>query len=329
MAQDNKDKRMKRKTKPTFSIKNGIKPWNPIPRVSSLNPIWISCTGFFMSSLLRWGTSVFHPVRQCDTRWAFTKIQTIVEHQASDHTPTGNRNAKDVIVKEENRTVRKLNAGSVSAISLPFPILCQTPPPWPLWGPALLATPQVLFDFWQVLLFPSQGLGQRPGTAGRLQVLGFVGAVAAFLLVRINVDAVQASEEKQQSQDDDDCEIKIAELIHGGAGERGRFLSSGDRVVKQALIKRICYRIVQGEMDFLAQLLSVVTILYGLASICTQQLLLSCWCCRRILGSCSESKKEQQKMATSKHIMSLPELEARPQWNIKYLAVGMIVKHPG
>lgn len=179
-----------------------------------------------MSSLLRWGTSVFHPVIQCDTRWAFTKIQTVVEHQASDRTPTGNRNAKDVIMKEENRTVRKLNTGSVSAISLPsrssVPTPPSPPPPFqPLWGPASLATPQVLFDFWQVLLFPSQGLGQRPGTAGRLQVLGFVGAVAAFLLVRINVDAVQASEEKQQSQDDDDWEIKIAELLHGGAGERG------------------------------------------------------------------------------------------------------------
>lgn len=68
----------------------------------------------------------------------------------------------------------------------------------------MLAAPEVLFDFREVLFFSPQGLGQWPGAAGGLQVLGFICAVAALLLIRIDVDAVQASEEQQQSQDDYD-----------------------------------------------------------------------------------------------------------------------------
>lgn len=68
----------------------------------------------------------------------------------------------------------------------------------------MLVTPELLFNFWEVLFFPPQGLGQWPRAAGRLQVLGFVGVVAALLLVRIDVDAVEASEEQHQRQDDND-----------------------------------------------------------------------------------------------------------------------------
>lgn len=83
-----------------------------------------------------------------------------------------------------------------------------TPPTAPT-GPVMLVTPELLLDFGEVLLLPPQGFGQRPGAAGRLQVLGFIGEVAALLLVRVDVDAVQASEEQQQRQDHNDCMIKI------------------------------------------------------------------------------------------------------------------------
>lgn len=90
----------------------------------------------------------------------------------------------------------------VSAISpLPDP---QSKPTHCPKGPVTLVAPELLFDFWEVLFFSPQGLGQRPGAARGLQVLGFIGAVAAFLLIRIDVDAVQASEEQQQRQDDND-----------------------------------------------------------------------------------------------------------------------------
>lgn len=75
----------------------------------------------------------------------------------------------------------------------------------------MLVAPELLFNLWKVLFFSPQGLGQRPGAARGLQVLRFIGAVAALLLVRINVDAVQTSEEQQQRQDNNDCRIKIAE----------------------------------------------------------------------------------------------------------------------
>lgn len=90
----------------------------------------------------------------------------------------------------------------LSAISL-SPTPSQTPPTVPK-SPVMLVAPELLFNFREVLFFSPQGLGQRPGAAGGLQVLGFIGAVAALLLVRIDIDAVQASEEQQQSQDDND-----------------------------------------------------------------------------------------------------------------------------
>lgn len=64
-----------------------------------------------------------------------------------------------------------------------------------------LATPEFLFNFWEVLFFSPQCLSQRPGAAGGAQVLGLIGAVAALLLIRIDIDAVQTSKEQQQSQD--------------------------------------------------------------------------------------------------------------------------------
>lgn len=68
----------------------------------------------------------------------------------------------------------------------------------------MLVAPELLFDFWEVLFFSPQGLGQRPGAAGGLQVFGFIGAVAALLLIRVDIDAIQASKEHQQRQDDND-----------------------------------------------------------------------------------------------------------------------------
>lgn len=68
----------------------------------------------------------------------------------------------------------------------------------------MLVAPELLLYLWEVLLLSPQGLRQRPGAAGGFQVLGFVGAVAALLLVRVDVDAVQASKEQQNRQDDND-----------------------------------------------------------------------------------------------------------------------------
>lgn len=90
----------------------------------------------------------------------------------------------------------------VSAISL-SPTLSQTPTHWPK-SPVMLVAPELLFNFREVLFFSPQGLGQRSGAAGGLQVLGFICAVAALLLIRIDVDAVQPSKEEQQCQDDND-----------------------------------------------------------------------------------------------------------------------------
>lgn len=75
----------------------------------------------------------------------------------------------------------------------------------------MLVAPELLFNLWKVLFFSPQGLGQWPGAARGLQVLRFIGAIAALLLVRIHVDAVQASEEQQQRQDNNDYWIEIAE----------------------------------------------------------------------------------------------------------------------
>jgi len=67
-----------------------------------------------------------------------------------------------------------------------------------------LVAPELLLNLREVLLFPPQGLRQRPAAAGGVQVLGFVGAVASLLLVRVDVDAVHASKQQQQRQDDND-----------------------------------------------------------------------------------------------------------------------------
>ncbi len=85
----------------------------------------------------------------------------------------------------------------------PFPNPQSNPTHCPK-GPVMLVTPELLLNFWEVLFFSPQGLGQRPGAAGGLQVLGFIGAVAALLLIRIDIYAVQASKEQQQRQDDND-----------------------------------------------------------------------------------------------------------------------------
>lgn len=82
----------------------------------------------------------------------------------------------------------------VVAISVSLPGPQSNPTHCPI-GPVMLVTPELLFNFWEVLFFSPQGFGQRPGAARGLQVLRFIGAVGAFLLVRINIDAVQASEE--------------------------------------------------------------------------------------------------------------------------------------
>lgn len=75
-------------------------------------------------------------------------------------------------------------------------------------GPAMLTTPQLLINSLEVLVFSLQGLGQRPGAAGRLQVFGFICVVATLLLVGIDVDAVQTPKEQQQRQDDNNCGMK-------------------------------------------------------------------------------------------------------------------------
>lgn len=144
--------------------------------------------------------------------WTFDPYQNTyyVEHQASDPTQL---EKETKTWKKRTKRIRKLNTDIVSAISLsPNP---QSNPTHCPKGPVKLAAPKLLFDFWEVLFFSPQGLGQRPGAAGGLQVLGLIRAVAALLLIRIDVDAVHASEEQQQSQDDYDWRIKIAhpELI--------------------------------------------------------------------------------------------------------------------
>lgn len=90
----------------------------------------------------------------------------------------------------------------VSAISR-SPVPSQNPTHSPI-GPVMLVTSELLFNFWEVLFFSPQGFGQRPGTAGRLKVLGFIGEIAALLLISVDIDAVQTSKEQQQRQDDDD-----------------------------------------------------------------------------------------------------------------------------
>lgn len=104
--------------------------------------------------------------------------------------------------------ISELNAGICGCLKCHFPHL-QTPQPLsdpthcPI-GPVMLVTPEILFNFWKVLFFPPQGLGQRPGAAGGLQVLGLIGDVAALLLIHVDVDAVQSAEEQQHRQDDKD-----------------------------------------------------------------------------------------------------------------------------
>ena len=107
--------------------------------------------------------------------------------------------------EKERKTIRKINTGICGCCKCYFPLPNphSKPTRCPI-GPMMLVIPELLFNFWEVLFFSPQGFGQRPGAAGRLQVLGFVGAVAALLLIRIDVNAVQASEEQHQSQDDND-----------------------------------------------------------------------------------------------------------------------------
>lgn len=89
-------------------------------------------------------------------------------------------------------------------LSVSFPQNPVKPHPLSQRSCDVLVAPELLFNFWEVLFFSPQGLGQRPGTAGGLQVLGFIGAIAALLLIRIDIDAVQTSKEQQQCQDDND-----------------------------------------------------------------------------------------------------------------------------
>ena len=69
----------------------------------------------------------------------------------------------------------------------------------------MLVAPEFFIDFRKVLLLLAQRLGQRPGTAGGLQVLGLVGMVTAFLAVHVDIDAVHASEEQHHCQDNHHC----------------------------------------------------------------------------------------------------------------------------
>lgn len=65
----------------------------------------------------------------------------------------------------------------------------------------MLVAPELLFNFWEVLFFSPQSLGEGSGAAGGLQVFRFIGMVTALLLIGIHIDAVQASKEQQQCQD--------------------------------------------------------------------------------------------------------------------------------
>lgn len=102
-------------------------------------------------------------------------------------------------MKKENKIIKKLKTGFYkSYFPLPKP---QSNPTHCPKGLVMLAAPELLFNFWEVLFFSPQCLSQWPGAARGLQVLGFISAVAALLLIRVDIDAVQASKEQQQSQD--------------------------------------------------------------------------------------------------------------------------------
>lgn len=119
-----------------------------------------------------------------------------VEHQASDP----NQLKKE---KENSKTWQKRRTNVENRyISVFFPVhqpSRKTQPNIP--HAVMLATPEFLFNFREFLFFSPQCLSQRPGAAGGAQVLGFIRAVAALLLIRIDIDAVQTSKEQQQSQD--------------------------------------------------------------------------------------------------------------------------------
>lgn len=94
----------------------------------------------------------------------------------------------------------------------------------------MLVAPEFLLNFWKVLVFPSQGLCQRPGAAGRPQVFGFIGVVTALLLIGIDVDGVQASKEQQQRQNDNDWGIKIA--VRHNLLDRGASRNADEELAK-------------------------------------------------------------------------------------------------
>lgn len=170
----------------------------------------------YQKKLIRWSQVKLAQVRHfsispCNTVWDllathatcglnFEPIPTniyYVEHQASD---------LNQLKKEKNKNMTKeKNQCRKQVYKHYFPIhqpSLKTQPNIP--NVVMLATPEFLFNFWEVLFFSPQCLSQRPGAAGWTQVLGFIRAVAPLLLIRIDVDAVQTSEDQQQSQDGND-----------------------------------------------------------------------------------------------------------------------------
>lgn len=117
------------------------------------------------------------------------------EHQASDLNQLKKENKPKNMTKEKNQC-RK---GVYKPYFPTHHPSRKTQPTIP--NVVTLATPEFLFNFWEFLFFSPQCLSQRPGAAGGAQVLGFICAVAALLLIRIDIDAVQTSKEQQQSQD--------------------------------------------------------------------------------------------------------------------------------
>lgn len=130
----------------------------------------------------------------------------MVKQSTRPHVPLNrDQEHKDLERNYENQIIRKLtkfiSCFFLSANShnpLFNPSHCPS-------GPGGSAAPEFLFNFRKALFLSPQGLGQRSGAARRLQIFGFVGEVTSLLLISVDVDAVQASEEQQQSQDDNNC----------------------------------------------------------------------------------------------------------------------------
>lgn len=118
-----------------------------------------------------------------------------VEHQASDLNQLKKENKPKNMTKEKNQCRKRVYKRYFPAHHPSR----KTQPTIP--NVVTLATPEFLFNFWEVLFFSPQCLSQRPGAAGGAQVLGFICAVASLLLIRIDIDAVQTSKEQYQSQD--------------------------------------------------------------------------------------------------------------------------------